>query len=69
MDEIRSITSMVMIALLVCGGIIGSAIAATAFAGTSMERYGTVGFFASLALGAVLVVLYLGRLLRGGRRR
>ena len=69
MDQIRSITSMLVIALLVCGGIIGTAIAATAFAGTSMERYATIGFFGSLTIGAVLLVVYLFRLFRGNERR
>jgi ubiquinone biosynthesis protein len=68
MDQIRSITSMLVIALLVCGGIIGSAIAATAYAGTAMERYATVGFFGSLAVGAVLLVVYLARLFRRRER-
>ncbi len=68
MDQIRSITSMLVIALLVCGGIIGTAIAATAFAGTAMERYATIGFFSSLAVGAVLLVVYLARLFRRRER-
>ncbi len=69
MAEARSITTMIVVALLVCGGIIGSAIAATAFAGTAMERYGTIGFFGSLAVGAVLLVTYIFRLFRSGRQR
>ncbi len=73
MAEVRSITSMVVIALLVCGGIIGSAIAATAFQGTgsTMERWATIGFFGSLALGIVLVITYTVRLFRrdSSRRR
>jgi ubiquinone biosynthesis protein len=68
MQEARSIISMVMIALLVAGGIIGSAIAASSLqgSGSRMEQYSEWGFFASLALGAVLVVTYTVRLLRGG---
>ena len=69
MAEARSITTMIVVALLVCGGIIGSAIAATAFAGTTMERYGTIGFFGSLAVGAVLLVTYVLRLFRSSRQR
>ncbi len=71
MDDIRSIASMMMIALLVSGGIIGSAIAATALAGTgsAMETYSQWGFFGSLALGAVLLVIYTVRLFRGDRSR
>ena len=64
---------MMMIALLVSGGIIGSAIAASALegSGSRMEEYAQWGFFGSLILGAVLVVIYTVRLFRGGgdRRR
>jgi hypothetical protein len=58
-----------MVALLVAGGIIGSAIAATALAGTgsAMERYAQWAFFGSLGLGAVLLVIYTLRLFRGDR--
>jgi len=68
MKEVRSIASMLMIALLVSGGIIGSAIAASALEGSasSMARYAQLAFFASLALGVVLVVIYTFRLLRRG---
>ncbi len=71
MEDIRTIASMMMIALLVAGGIIGSAIAATALSGTgsSMEDYAQWGFFGSLALGAVLLVIYTVRLFRGDRSR
>ena len=68
MEEIRSIASMVMIALLLAGGIIGSAIAASALAGSGseMERYAQFGFFGSLVLAAVLLVVYSVRLFRRG---
>jgi ubiquinone biosynthesis protein len=68
MNEARSIVSMMMIALLVAGGIIGSAIAASALqgSGSKIEQYATLAFFGSLALGAVLVVIYTVRLFRGG---
>jgi ubiquinone biosynthesis protein len=69
MREVRSITTMIVVALLVCGGIIGSAIAATAFSGTAMERYGTIGFFGSLAVGAVLLVTYIAQLFGRRNRR
>ena len=69
MAEVRSITSMVVVALLVCGGIIGSAVAATAYTGTGMERYATFGFFASLVIGGVLLFVYLTRLFRKRGRR
>jgi ubiquinone biosynthesis protein len=66
MVELRAISSMVMIAVLVAGGIIGSAIAASALAGTGsrMELYAQVGFFASLVLAAVLLVIFTVRLFR-----
>jgi ubiquinone biosynthesis protein len=68
-EGLRAIAAMVMIALLVAGGIIGSAIAATALAGTgsAMERYAQWAFFGTLGLGAVLVVIYTVRLFRGER--
>jgi ubiquinone biosynthesis protein len=68
-DGLRSIAAMMMVALLVAGGIIGSAIAATALAGTgsAMERYAQWAFFGSLGLGAVLLVIYTLRLFRGDR--
>lgn len=69
MSAVRSIASMVMVALLVCGGIIGSAIAATALTGSDskMEQYAQWGFFGSLILGAVLLVIYTVRLFQGDR--
>ena len=71
MGQFRQIAAMMMIALLVAGGIIGSAIAASALQGTGsrMEQYAEVAFFASLGLGVVLVVLYTVRLFRGGPDR
>ena len=71
MGQFRQIASMIMIALLVSGGIIGSAIAASALAGSDsrMEEYAQWAFFGSLILGAVLVVIYTVRLFRGGGDR
>jgi ubiquinone biosynthesis protein len=73
MGQIREIASMMMIALLVAGGIIGSAIAASALegSGSRMEEYAQWAFFGSLFLGTVLLVIYTVRLFRGGgdRRR
>jgi ubiquinone biosynthesis protein len=69
MAEARSIATMITVALLVCGGIIGSAVAATAYAGTAVERYATIGFFGSLIVGGVLLVVYVANLWRRGRRR
>jgi uncharacterized membrane protein YjfL (UPF0719 family) len=73
MGQFREIASMMMIALLVAGGIIGSAIAATSLENSDsrMQEYAQWGFFGSLILGGVLVVVYTVRLFRGGgdRRR
>ncbi len=70
MSAARRIATMMMIALLVAGGIIGSAIAATALegSGSAMQRYAQWGFFGSLILGAPLLVVYTVRLFRGDRR-
>jgi ubiquinone biosynthesis protein len=70
MALLRTIASMVVVALLVAGGIIGSAIAASALAdtGSAMERYAQIGFFASLILGAVLVVIFTLRVFRSDQR-
>ncbi len=70
MSTARQIATMMMIALLVAGGIIGSAIAATTLSGTgsAMEKYAQWGFFGSLALGATLLVIYTARLFRNDRR-
>jgi ubiquinone biosynthesis protein len=70
MSQIREIASMMMIALLVAGGIIGSAIAATALEGSDsrMQEYAQWAFFGSLFLGATLLVVYTARLFRGERR-
>jgi ubiquinone biosynthesis protein len=69
MSQIRDIASMMMIALLVAGGIIGSAIAATALEGSDsrMQEYAQWAFFGSLFLGATLLVVYTARLFRGER--
>ncbi len=71
MGQVREIATMMMIALLVSGGIIGSAIAATALdgSGSTMEEYAKWGFFGSLILGAVLLLIYTIRLFRGGSDR
>jgi ubiquinone biosynthesis protein len=71
---LRAIAAMVMVAVLVAGGIIGSAIAASALRGTgsAIERYAQWAFFGSLVLGAVLVTTYTVRMFRSeghSRRR
>jgi ubiquinone biosynthesis protein len=70
MGQLRQTASMMMIALLVAGGIIGSAIAGAALEGTGsrMAVYAQWGFLGSLLLGTVLVVIYTVRLFRGGPR-
>jgi ubiquinone biosynthesis protein len=72
MGLLRTIAAMLVVALLVSGGIVGSAIAATALEGSdsAMQKYAQWGFFGSLILGAVLVVIFTVRVFRGegGRR-
>jgi ubiquinone biosynthesis protein len=69
MEQLRSVVSMMMVALLVAGGIIGSAIAASAMegSGTAMERYAQWAFFGSLFLGIGLVIVYTVRMVRSDR--
>ncbi len=66
-SSLRSIASMIVVAVLVAGGMIGSAIAATVFDSTGNDTLtdaANIGFFASLAIAAVLVVIFLRRLIR-----
>jgi ubiquinone biosynthesis protein len=68
MAAARSIVSMVVVAVLVAGALVGSAIASSVFgdAEDPRIRFATqAGFFAFLAVAAVLVVGYLVRLARG----
>ncbi len=65
--SLRSIASMIVVAVLVGCGMIGSAIAANAISADSnptLIRIVEAGFFTSLAVGVVLVIVFLGRLLR-----
>ena len=67
----RGIAQMLVVAVLVAGAIIGSAIAANVFAGSDNRNVRIaieIGFFGSLALAAVLVIMFLRRLSRGDRR-
>ena len=67
MGQFRQIAAMMMIALLVAGGIIGSAIAASALQGSGTGWSSTPNsLLRVLALGVVLVVLYTVRLFRAG---
>ncbi|HEX6888720.1 MAG TPA: AarF/ABC1/UbiB kinase family protein [Candidatus Nanopelagicales bacterium] len=70
MAALRGIAVMFTVAMLIAGGIIGSAIAASALRGTDsvLARYATWAFFGSLALGFVLLVIYTVQLFRGDRR-
>ena len=70
MGLLKRIAAMFVVAMLVAGGIIGSAIAASALegSGTALERYAQWGFFGSLVLGAVLVVIFTVRTFRSDDR-
>ena len=70
-DTLRSIASMLVVALLVAGGIIGGAIAATALQNTNSQAatWASWVFFGSVAVGVVLVVVFLGRVVADFRRR
>ncbi len=66
-SSLSSIASMIVVAVLVSGGMIGSAIAATVFDSTdnsAMANVANVGFVLSLGVAFVLVIIFLGRLLR-----
>ncbi len=67
-----AVAQMLVVAVLVAGAIIGSAIAANVFAGSgshSLRLAIEIGLFGSLALAAVLVVTFLHRMSKGDRRR
>jgi ubiquinone biosynthesis protein len=70
-DAVKSITQSVIVAVLVAGGLIGSAIVATFGAqsdlGQEVQTIGVVGFVASLAVAVGLSLVYLTRTFR--RRR
>jgi ubiquinone biosynthesis protein len=70
-STLRGIASMVVVAVLVAGSLVGSAIASQVFSQAEDERLRTasqVGYFASLGVAAVLVVVFLWRLVRPPRR-
>lgn len=71
LGQFRDIATMLVVALLVSGSVIGSAIAATALrgSGSRMEQYAEWAFFGSLILGTVLLVIYTLRLFRGDGSR
>jgi ubiquinone biosynthesis protein len=70
--SLRTMVSTVVVALLVAGGMIGSAIAATVFDKTgnpALTNAANAGFFASLAIAAVLVFIFLARMIREDKAR
>jgi ubiquinone biosynthesis protein len=72
MDQVRSITSMLVVAVLVAGALVGSALASAVFSDAEDERLtaaSQIGYFASLGVAAVLIVLFLARVVRRPRRR
>jgi len=72
MEAARSITSMVVVAVLVAGALVGSAVASSVFTADGNQRLADASNFAyvaSLAVAAVLVATYLWRLIRPRRRR
>ncbi len=72
MEAARSITSMIVIAVLVAGSLVGSAVASSVFTSEGNQRLAdasNVAYIASLAVAGVLVVNYLWRLVRGRTRR
>lgn len=57
-----------MVAVLVAGGLVGTALASQVFAQAADDRLriaSQVGFVAFLGIAALLVVVFLGRLVRG----
>jgi hypothetical protein len=71
-ESMRGIAQMLVVAVLVTGAIIGSAIAANVFAASGSHNVRLaieIGFFGSLALAAVLVITFLRRMSRSDRRR
>ena len=70
-SELRRIAAMMVVAVLVAGALVGSAIASQVFSRAADERLrmlSEVGYFASLGVAAVLVVLFLWRLTHSRRR-
>jgi predicted unusual protein kinase regulating ubiquinone biosynthesis (AarF/ABC1/UbiB family) len=72
MAAARSITSMIVIAVLVAGSLVGSAVASSVFTSEGNQRLADASNFAyiaSLLVAGVLVVSYLWRLVRDRTRR
>ena len=68
MRVFRSVANMLMVALMVSGGIIGTAIASSSLQDSDswMARYAELAFFGSLGLATALVVLHTFRFFRRG---
>ena len=70
-DAIKSITQSVIVAVLVAGGLIGSAIVTTLGAdsglGSRVQTIGVIGFVISLAVAVILSLVYLSRTFRRTR--
>jgi ubiquinone biosynthesis protein len=67
MSTARSLVSLVAVAVLLAGALVGSALASQVFADAADERLQTasqIGYFGSLGLAAVLIVVLLVRLTR-----
>ena len=68
--KIQSLTSLIVVAVVVAGGIIGSAIAASALqseADSQMRKWAYITFFASIGVGFVVVITQLMKSWRSGR--
>ena len=71
-DTLRSITSMILVALLVAGGMIGGALASSSLhqaGATQAANLAEWVFFASVGLAVVLVLVFLARMVRDLRKR
>jgi TRAP-type C4-dicarboxylate transport system permease small subunit len=71
MEAARSITSMVVVAVLVAGALVGSAVASSVFENSGNERLvlaSNFAYVASLVVAALLVMVYLVRMVRTRRR-
>jgi ubiquinone biosynthesis protein len=68
---LREITQTIVLALVVGGAMIGTAVATIAFAESpsteGFARWSAIAFFVALAVGGVLVLMFLGGLLRSRR--
>lgn len=67
MGQARQLTSMIVVAVLVAGGLIGSVLASQVFADAPDQRLvaaSQIGFFGFLSVAAVLVVVLLTRSIR-----